>query len=89
MKIYLVLIDNGGAHETDNIISVWDSLELAKKEAHEISKEVNNHNNEYTKGISWPIYRAGVKEIELNKSYEQAHDLTDKEKCFDDSYEGC
>ena len=67
MKIYLVLIDNGGAHTPDNITSVWSTLELAKQEAENINEE--NKNSKYPSSV-----RAGVKMIELDKSYDCVHD---------------
>lgn len=66
-KIYLVLLDNGGAHEDDNVASVWDNIEDAKK-------EVDRWNKQRYEG-----YGAGYKEIELNKSYDNVHCYSDDE----------
>ncbi|MFL1896797.1 hypothetical protein ACJRPK_13910 [Aquimarina sp. 2-A2] len=68
MKIYLVLVDNGGAHYPDNITSVWSTLELAQKEAESINKEIRE--SEYPSCNS-----AGVVEIELDKAYDGFHEI--------------
>lgn len=66
-NLYLVLIDSGGGHESDNLTSVWSSLDLAEKEVERINKQ--EINKRYPSSV-----RAGVKTIQLDKAYDCIHD---------------
>lgn len=66
MDLYLVLIDNGGAHVPDNITSVWSTLELAEIEANKINEE--NKKSKLPSNVE-----AGVKMIQLDKIYDCVH----------------
>lgn len=67
MKIYLVMVDTNGAHESDCLYSVWDNKEDANKEATRLNES----------GMSLGSYggKAGVKVIDINKSYDTFQDL--------------
>ena len=69
MEIHLVLIDAGHAHETDCIYSVWSDKKEAEKEA----ERLNNSSLHLGLGGG----KAGVKTIELNKSYDSWHEQSD------------
>ncbi len=66
-KLYLILIDNSGGEYHPMIYSIWDSRTKAENEI----KRLNNSDLR----IGWSVGDAGICEVEMNKEYNNEHEL--------------